>query len=99
MVSAERAPLFRDAFALCEWCLGRLQRDPSPLARALCGNALRLVEAVALALRDRRREERVDEADERLAALRVELRLAERVGLLTREQALFGLSRPTASGG
>lgn len=91
MVEHARAPLFRDAFALCEWLLARLQRNPTPLPRALCGNALRLLEAVTLALQDRGRAERVDEADERLAALRVQLRLAERLQLLDHEQALFAL--------
>ncbi len=85
------APLFSDTFALCEWLLGKLDHDQSTLARALCNNALRLLTAITLALKDRLREERIDEADERLIALRLQLRLAASTGLLNEQQALFAL--------
>ncbi len=88
---SHEAPLFRDTFALCEWIQARLQNRPQPLARALCGNALRLLEAVTLALKKREREDRIEEADERLIALRLQLRLAARLGLLEDRQGEFAL--------
>ena len=86
-----RAPLFTDTFQLCEWLLRALQRNPGPLARALCGNALRLLEAVTLALKRRRRDEALMEADEILITLRVQLRLAGTTDSLSESQVLHGL--------
>jgi hypothetical protein len=85
------APLFTDTFALCEWLLGHLDGEPGALAADLCRNALALLEAVTLALKGQMREERLVEADERLMALRVELRLAAALGRLSERQALFAL--------
>ncbi len=91
MGDERRAPLFTDAFALCEWLLGHLDEEPGVLAPALCRNALSLLEAITLALKGQLREERLIEADERLVALRVQLRLAAGTGRLSERQALYAL--------
>ncbi len=91
MVNTARAPIFRDAFTLCEWVNEQLQREPTPVARAACGTSLRLLESVTLALQDRCREDRLEEADERLVALRLHLRLARALGLLERHQVIHAL--------
>jgi len=88
---ARRSPLFTDTFALCEWLLGRLDAEPGVLASTLCGNALALLEAVTLALKGYLREERLIEADERLLALRLQLRLAGATGRLSERQVLYAL--------
>lgn len=86
------APLFRDAFRLAEWLLARLADDPRPLAGALARSALLLLEEITLALRGSDRVERVFAADDRLAILRVELRLAGATGLLREGQAQHALT-------
>lgn len=89
----DRAPLYTDTLALCEWMLGRLSSNAEPLARSLCYRVLTLHEAVLLALKDRRREERIDQADEELVLLRAELRLAAVLGYLEERQAVHALAR------
>lgn len=86
------APIFSDTFTLCQWLLERLDGQPGVLATTLCRNALQLLEAVALALKGRQRDERLEEADERLIMLRLQLRLAATTGLLEEEQSLFALA-------
>lgn len=93
MVVANQAPLFRDAYSLCVWILGRLEGNPRPLARAICSNAIRLSESITLALKNRRREERLEELDERLVTLRLQVRLAVDTRALTQQQALFALEQ------
>lgn len=85
------APVFVDAFALSEWLLGRLGDDGRVLPRAICAASLRLLDAVTLAVHGRDTPARVEEADERLIALRVQIRLAERTGVFTEAQALHAL--------
>lgn len=87
----KQAPLFTDAFSLCEWLLRQLDRDSSVLARALCDSGLHLLAAVVLALKGRQREEQLAEADECLLILRMQLRLAGAIGLLGESQLLFAL--------
>jgi len=86
-----RAPIFTDTFALCEWLLQRLDREQGVLARTICNTAVQLLEEITFALKDRRRDERLEEADERLIALRMHLRLAGAIGLLDEQQVLFAL--------
>ncbi len=88
---AAPAPIFADTFSFCEWLLNHLDRDSSALARHLCDNALHLLNTITLALRNRLREERLDEADEHLLALRVQLRLAGAIGLFSESQTLYAL--------
>lgn len=86
------APLFVDAFALAEWLLGRLGADERVLARSLAEHALALLSAIVLALRGRRREEQLDDADERLLVLRTQLRLAAALAMLSEDQLLHALA-------
>lgn len=88
---SNRAPIFTDTYSLCEWLLQHLDNEPSVLSRTLCDNALKLLEAVTLALKDRLREDRLDAADERLIVLRLQLRLAESTGLFDESQLLYAL--------
>lgn len=60
------APVFVDAFALCEWLQGRLGDDGRVLARTILRNALLILEGVALALRRSDPAMLVDDADDRL---------------------------------
>lgn len=90
-VRSPEAPLFGDTFALCEWLLGRLDGSDKVLARTICGVALDLLSDVTLALKDRGREARVEDADQQLITLRVQLRLAGATGLLDEKQLLYAL--------
>lgn len=92
------APLYVDSFALCEWLLGHFGDDKRVLPRALCQCALRLFEAITLALKGRRREEHVEIADEQLIRLRAQLRLAQAMSYLTQAQMLYALERADAIG-
>ena len=92
------APLYADTLRLCHWLLERLGDDPGPLPRALCGNALALLEAVALALKGRRRDEQLELADERLIALRTQLRLAAELGHLDDRQEVHALEQADTIG-
>ncbi len=85
------APLFTDSYSLAQWVLERLGSDDRQLPRTICRDVLDLLECVTLALKGRQREERAEEADERLIMLRIHLRLAESVGDLTEAQALHAL--------
>jgi len=76
------APLYVDSFALCEWLLGHFGDDPRCLPTALCQSALALFSSVTLALKGRRRDEHLEEADEHLIRLRAQLRLAHAVNVL-----------------
>ena len=86
-----RAPIFTDTFALCEWLLQHFDQEQGVLAHTICNTALQLLEEITFALKDRRRDERLDEADERLIALRLHLRLAGAIGLFDEHQVLFAL--------
>jgi hypothetical protein len=85
---SSRAPLFVDAFDLCEWLLGRFGDDNRILPRRLCGHALQLLEVLTLALKGRRREEHLQIADERLILVRIHLRLAAAAAYLSWMKAL-----------
>lgn len=80
------APVYTDAFALCEWLLGRLGEDARELPRVVCQTAIGLVVDISQALTARQRETYVEAADERLVALRTQLRLAAAAGYLSTGQ-------------
>jgi len=86
-----RAPIFTDTYTLCEWLLKHLNGQTDSLARHLCDNALSLLEQITLAIRNHDREERLDLADERLIMLRMQLRLAVDVDLLSERRGLHAL--------
>ena len=92
------APLYVDAFTLCEWLLGHFGDDSRVLPQALCRCALTLFEAVTLALKGRRREAHVEIADEHLIRLRAQLRLAQAMRYLSEGQMLHALERADAIG-
>lgn len=92
------APIYADAFALCEWLLGRLDGDSRVLAKQICEDALALLEALGLALKGIRVGAQLDEADERLYALRLKLRLAAALRLLSQEQLVFAYQATDAIG-
>ena len=98
MSKADRAPLYTDAFALCQWLLGRFGDDDRVLARAICQRGLTLLDAITLALRGRHRDHCIDAADEQLIGLRNELRLAAAAGYLSESQAVHVLDRADAIG-
>lgn len=50
---SDQAPIFTDTFALCEWLLQHLDREPGVLARSICDRALQLLESITFALKDR----------------------------------------------
>ncbi|MCG8423787.1 MAG: four helix bundle protein [Proteobacteria bacterium] len=93
-----RAPLFRDAFELCEWLLGHFGDDDRVLAHSICSRALSLLEAITLALKDRAREEQIDTADELLIGLRLRVRLAAQLGYVSENQAVHALERTDTIG-
>jgi hypothetical protein len=74
------APLFVDAMALCEWLDGHFGTSERLAERRMLGHALDLLETLTLALKDRQRERRIEEADELLIRLRAGLRLAVECG-------------------
>ena len=94
----ERAPIYVDAMALCEWIFVHFDNREAVLPRTLCTTALSLVESVAIALRGRSRYDQVEAADDHLGRLRVELRLALARGLLDERQALYALDQANAIG-
>lgn len=82
----KRAPLHRDALALCGVLLedcGELGREA--VVRHLADNALRLLDEVTLAVAGKDRRERLEDADAGLLLLRTHLQLAESLELLDRE--------------
>ena len=83
---SSQAPLFVDALALAQWLLNHFDGAAGPLAARIAAGALDLLEAVTLALKNRRRDEQIELADELLIRLRVLLRLAADSGQLTSEQ-------------
>ena len=97
-MNRNRAPVYVDTLALCQWLLQHFGDDRRALPRTLCDCALALLEAVTLALKGRRREEHLDLADERLICLRTHLRLAESLGYLDQRQMLHALERADAIG-
>lgn len=92
------APVYVDTFDLCRWLLERFRDSRDPLPRRICRDAIELLRAVTLALSGRRREAHLEAADERLIALRTELRLAGACGYLRDPQMLHGLERADGVG-
>lgn len=92
------APVFADAMTLAEWLLGHFDRSDSALGRLLAQDAVRLAAEVAVALRRSERADLIEAADERLAAIRVGLRLCPAATLLDDRQVAHGLERADAVG-
>ena len=96
--TSARAPLFVDALAIAQWLVGHFDGAAGVLGPRIVAAALDLLQAVTLALKDRRREEQIELADEHLIRLRVLLRLASECGNLTAEQHGHVLARVDAIG-
>lgn len=92
------SPLFADTYDLTAWLLGHFDGASGVLAHAVCTEALGLLRAVTLALKGRERMDQLDEADERLIALRVQIRLAGTLEALSERQMLHALERADGIG-
>ncbi len=98
MSRRDPAPIYVDAYDLSRWILEKLDGSSGALEQRLAKNALDLLDSLVLALKDRRREEMLERADEVLVLLRIHLRLAADSGLLDEQQMLFALERADAIG-
>jgi hypothetical protein len=81
-----QAPLFVDALALAQWLMAHFAIPGAALETQLVTLGLELPQVLTLALKNRCRDERIEEADELLIRLRVLLRLAVECGRLTSDQ-------------
>jgi hypothetical protein len=87
-----RAPIFTASWDLCAWLLKKARAQPhDPLARSLAEEALRLLDAVTMALKNIDRENAIADADLILIRLRLRLRLAVETDFLTNRQGHFAL--------
>lgn len=91
MTEKTPAPVFIDAYTLCQWILQHFDDQPGILAQSLCRNCLHLLEAITLALKGRLREERLEQADEYLITMRLKLRLAAGTDLLDDQQMFYAV--------
>lgn len=92
MVRDVRAPIFTATWDLCVWLMKKVKEQPQDvLARALAREALLLIDAVTLALKNIDREEALRRADLILIRLRLRLRLAMETGLLDDHQGQYAL--------
>ncbi len=98
MNAPKQAPLYTDTTALCEWLLRHFSEDQRSLPQRICNTALDLLDAVVLALHDRHRHDQIEQADERLLALRTQLRLAAALGIFSDSQLLHILERADTIG-
>jgi hypothetical protein len=88
-----RAPIFTASWDLCVWILKKARVQPhDPLARELAVEALHLLDAVTLALKNIDREHALEETDSTLIRLRLRLRLAVETEWLTDRQGQFALA-------
>jgi len=87
------APIYVDTCSLCEWLLGRFGDDDRVLPQRICRSSLTLLDRITLALKGRRTEDQLDQADEELIALRTQLRLAAAIGALNDRQLVHALER------
>lgn len=87
------APLLVDTAALCAWLLARLGDDTRELPRIVCHQAWTLHESIVLALKNRRREHHVENADETLITLRAAVRMACEADYLTRDQLMYAMEQ------
>ena len=77
------APLYADTELLCQLLLEHFGTADHALPQAIAKVCIQLLADVVLALRGVERALRIDRADHALIVLRAELRLAQRLGLLS----------------
>jgi hypothetical protein len=94
-----RAPIFTAAWDLCAWLLKKTKAQPhEALSQALSQEALRLLDAITLALKNIERDEALRETDLILIRLRLRLRLAMESELLDERQGQYALEQTDAIG-
>jgi len=84
----KEAPLFVQTYAAARWMLDTIPAS-SPIGDRIHRGALDLLDHIVLALKNFDREQRVEEADECNALLRVHVRLAHDLGLLDERRMLY----------
>ncbi len=86
-----KAPLYIDTYDLTAWLLGHFNECTDILSRDTCKFSLDLLDVVVLALKNRERWERLEQADRILLRLRQRIRLIQTQGMLDDHQALHAL--------
>ncbi len=99
MAYPQHAPIFTVTWDFSVWLLKKARAAPhDPLAQTLASSALRLLDAITLALKNIDRDEALQEADLILIQLRLRLRLALETELLTAQQAHYALQQTDSIG-
>ena len=91
--SQREAPLYTASHDLVIWLLGHFNARSDHLSADTCRLVLTLLDCIVLALKDRDRLARLEQADQTLLRLRQRLRLAGTLALLDQRQCLHGLGR------
>ncbi len=95
----QRAPIFTATWDFSVWLIKKARAAPQdPLARSLGERALRLLDAITLALKDIDRDDALQDADLLLIQLRLRLRLAMETELLSEQQAHYALQQTDSIG-
>ncbi len=97
MSAFDEAPLFAKSYDFVLWLDERTERFPKSqrfgFAVRIMGHATAVLDGITLALKGFERPENVDRADQALALLRVQLRLAADRELLKQSQFAFAIER------
>ncbi|MCI0666942.1 MAG: hypothetical protein L0Y43_02690 [Methylococcaceae bacterium] len=88
----QQAPLFTDAFSLCEWLLQHFEEYTDALSKRICRHGMDVLDFITLALKGYAREERLELADETLIRLRIGLRMAAARQRLNDQQLFHAIS-------
>ena len=99
----QRAPIFTVTWDFSVWLLKKTRAAPQdPLAQSLADGALRLLDAITLALKNIDRDDALQDADLLLIQLRLRLRLRLRLAMetefLNAQQAHYALQQTDAIG-
>lgn len=95
----QRAPIFTVTWDFSVWLLKKTRAAPQDLlAQSLANGALRLLDAITLALKNIDRDDALQDADLLLIQLRLRLRLAMETELLSAQQAHYALGQTDAIG-
>ncbi|HRY16344.1 MAG TPA: hypothetical protein P5330_10805 [Candidatus Competibacteraceae bacterium] len=95
----QRAPIFTATWDFSVWLLKKTRAAPhDPLAQSLASSALRLLDAITLALKNIDRDDALQDADLLLIQLRLRLRLAMETELFSTQQAHYALQQTDTIG-
>lgn len=95
----QRAPIFTATWDFSVWLVRKARAAPQdPLARSLADRAMRLLDAITLALKDIDRDDALQHADLLLIQLRLRLRLAMETEFLSAQQAHYALQQTDSIG-